>query len=353
MLRQIHKLVGLGIVAIVMLGQSVRAGDITIIDVASLNGYQFTNFDGPNPNNVAGTMTNINGISNTGNVVGFTTADNLSFNNFVANPLKSTTATSVELSGSSLASMANGINSSGTVVGFDGNMSAFSIPNGGTPSTFIPPDGTSAFALGINDHGVIVGQYSTATGTTPGFILNGNTYTTVNAPSGPDVVNAQGINNNGLVVGFYVGNDDEDHGFIAHASSAMNGSLTGTAVSDPNVPNFLFSQILGVNDYGIAVGYYEDTSFSQHGFFYNTNTGQYTFLDDPNAANIGGTEITQITGINDSGEITGFYVGSDGLAHGFVALQGVPEPSSVALLGIGLTTLLGMRYVRQRMRKGR
>ena len=35
----------------------------------------------------------------------------------------------------------------------------------------------------------------------------------------------------------------------------------------------MFSQILGINDHGIAVGYYGDSTLSQHGFLYNTNTG--------------------------------------------------------------------------------
>ena len=95
----------------------------------------------------------------------------------------------------------------------------------------------------------------------------------------------------------------------------------------------MFSQILGINDKGIAVGYYGDSTASQHGFLYNTNTGTYSFLDDPNAGFNNGVEVTQITGINNSGEITGFYTDANGLAHGFVAVAGVPEPSSVALLG--------------------
>ena len=108
-------------------------------------------------------------------------------------------------------------------------------------------------------------------------------------------------------MGFYVGNDDEFHGFLAHTSSESNGMLTATAIADPNVPNFVFSQILGVNDQGLAVGYYQDASGSQHGFLYNTSTGLYTYLDDPNVVSTNGVEITQITGINNSGEITGFY----------------------------------------------
>ena len=105
------------------------------------------------------------------------------------------------------------------------------------------------------------------------------------------------------------------------------GTLTGTAIADPTIPNvpgepgatFVFSQILGINDKGIAVGYYGDSTTSQHGFIYNTNTGQYTFLDDPSEAFDNGVEVTQITGITNSGEITGFYSDANGVFHGFVA----------------------------------
>ena len=91
---------------------------------------------------------------------------------------------------------------------------------------------------------------------------------------------------------------------MAQENSAVNGVITGTPIADPVIPTvagepgatFVFSQILSVNDKGIAVGYYGDSTTSQHGFIYNTHTGQYTFLDDPNAAFSNGVEVTQITG---------------------------------------------------------
>lgn len=294
--------------------------------ITILNPYQFTNFDGPNPGTTAGAGTNMNGISNTGTSVGFTIDNNGNFSNFTTNPLWSTKATPLNINGSTTA-MALGVNSFGTVVGTDGNGHAFTL-NHGMLKTFVPPGAKSATALGINDHGAIVGQYLTASGTMPGFIRTPRgAYITINAPSGPNVVNAQGINNQGEVVGFYVGNDGQDHGFVANEKNAVNGVITATPVADPVIPSvagepgatFVFSQILGVNDHGIAVGYYGDSTKSQHGFFYNTKTGTYTFLDDPSEAFSTGVEVTQITGITNSGEITGFYSDANGVAHGFVA----------------------------------
>jgi len=215
-------------------------------------------------------------------------------------------------------------------VGSDGNGNAFYL-SGGKVHTFIPLGGSAAMAFGINDLGTIVGQYTDG-GKTPGFILpNPREAIRIDAPSGPDIVNAQGINNQGLVVGFYVGTDGQDHGFIAHGRDARFGQLTGTPVADPTIPavagepgaTFVFSQILAVNDEGIAVGYYGDSTTSQHGFLYNTHTGKYTFLDDPSEAFHNGVEVTQITGINDAGEITGFYSDANGVFHSFVATPGI------------------------------
>jgi hypothetical protein len=299
---------------------------VSILNKATHGGYTFINFNGPNSGTNFGAGTNMNGISNNGNSVGFDIENNDDFSNLVANPLKSRSANVLNLG--STAANAFGVNSSGVVVGTDGNDNAFYLLKGKL-HTFIPNGGVSAVAFGINDHGTIVGQYVTSAGTTPGFVrLNGNSFITINAPSGPDVVNVQSINNHGLIVGFYKGTDGQFHGFMANENSAVNGVITATPITDPVIPTvpgepgatFVFSQILSVNDKGIAVGYYGDSTTSQHGFFYNTNTGQYTFLDDPNAAFSNGVEVTQITGITNSGEITGFYSDANGVFHGFDAV---------------------------------
>ncbi len=291
--------------------------------------YTFHSFDGPNSS--AGTTAN--GINNNGQIVGFSVdnADNVT--NWWRNPNRT-----FNILNTPAGSFANGINTTPTVVGQNGS-TAFSYTTG-TVTNLPSVNGTttSQVAFGINDAGWIVGQYTDSnTGTSPGFVYSGGSYTTLNPVLNATNTFAQGINNHGLVAGFYsTDGDATSHGFFYNTSTTAF-----TFAPDPNVPNFVFSQILGINDHDIAVGYYGDTSTSQFGFIYNLLTQSYTILSDPNAADIDGVMITQITGIDNAGEITGFYIGSDGLSHGFYASP-VPEPSSLFLMGSGALGLLGV-----------
>ena len=163
--------------------------------------------------------------------------------------------------------------------------------SGGTYSILPNVNGTttSEFAFGVNDKETIVGQYADSnTGTTSGVVYRSCAFTTFNPVVNVPVTNAQGINNNGLVTRFYSTDGTHSHGFLFNT-----GTASYTLIADPNVPNFVFSQLLGINDKGIVVGYYGTTNTSQRGFLYDA-TGQYTFLDDPNQAVINGVSVTQI-----------------------------------------------------------
>ena len=318
-------------------------------------GYAFTNFDLPDGGTAGAGMTNVNGIANGGAVVGFATTDGVNFTNSVRSPSGATSQLNLSAS-----DMALGINNAGDVVGLNqSSNTAFFLPSGGTAQTITVPSAATG-AFGINDHGNIVGQYSSGAAT-PGFFIqnaSGKGLMTINAPSGSNVVNPQGINNNGLAVGFYLGTDGQDHGFTANLAQASGGKITGRAVADPVIPNvpgepgatFVFSQILGVNDANIAVGYYGDSTTSQHGFLLNLATDVYTFLDNPAMQFSGGVETTQITGINNQGDIAGFYSDASGNFHGFTAcplvgngtsctVGSLPEPGSLALACVGLVML--------------
>jgi hypothetical protein len=74
----------------------------------TVNGYTFTNFDPTVPGVIAGS--NVNGISNTGQTVGFAITPNGNFINFAGTPANTT------LLNTGPTTMAFGINSAGDVV---------------------------------------------------------------------------------------------------------------------------------------------------------------------------------------------------------------------------------------------
>src|SRR5207244_6442987 len=66
-----------------------------------------------------------------------------------------------------------------------------------------------------------------------------------------------------------------------------------------DVPGSTSTVASGINDSGQIVGYYEDAGGTWHGFL--LDQGSYTTLDVP------GSERTYATGINASGQIVGWY----------------------------------------------
>ena len=329
-----------------LFGLAVSAALVLPLAPAAQAQYKFTNFDGPVQTTAGATLaaTTVNSISNSGAVVGFTADNNGVFTNFTGTP---GALAVLNLSGTA---NANGINTSKQVVGFNGTEAFIlnSISPADTPLPLPPVNGTTAseIAFGINDNGVIVGQYAdSGTGTTPGFVDVNGAYTTLNpvAPVGGALaVNAQSINNNGLVTGFYAtnGNATDQHGFLFDTKTSAYTLLPDPSTAKTANGNLALTQFLGINDAGEAVGYYQtkDTG-SQFGFLFNTATDAYTFLDDPLAAPFNGTQITQITGINDAGTIAGFYVDATGAQRGFV---GAPVPEASSLVSLGLLLALGV-----------
>jgi hypothetical protein len=276
--------------------------------------YNFTTFDGP-----SGPPTTINGINNNGTVVGLTTANGVS-GSTNTNFLRTVGGTvSMFDVGDPAMGMATAVNSSNEIVGV-ANGQAFTLI-GSTETTLTPFDSTSSIALGVNDQGAVVGQYVQDSSHTPGFLDINGVYTSVTPTMASVVTNVQGINNHGLAVGFYSEDGTTQHGF-----SLDTTTMKLTLLADPSTMRIMtgglvLTQFLAVNDSGEAVGYYQTNDNSQYGFLFDLATSTYTFLDHPQAAPFNGVQTTQITGIDNAGEIAGFFIDSMGNQHGFVASQ--------------------------------
>ncbi len=283
-----------------------------------------------------------------------------------------------------------GINNAGTIAGYFGLGSAghpnkgytLTPPNSYTNENF--PGSAQTQVIGINNNGVTVGFWSsTNTGTDPnfGFVDNNGVFTNVNDPKTPSVSvpvnNLLGVNDHNVAVGFYNGPNGNSHGYtysigsktftpvIDSAASSLvasginnSGTIDGFYTSaasgatlgfldvngqftSVNAPGATLTELFGLNNNGLAVGVATINNVTD-GIVYNTRTDTFALVNDPLA--LAGT--TVINGINDHGQLVGFYTDATGNTDGFLATP-VPEPGSLMLLGSGL---LALGLVRRRKR---
>src|SRR5262249_43139465 len=156
-----------------------------------------------------------------------------------------------------------------------------------------------------------------------GFFL-GSTYTTIDDPFASvaghtqDYTIAWGVNDAGVIVG-------EFSAFIGYTAAFVDIPDPGGGGSTFFTLDINSRQVIahGINDMNLVVGYYQDpTTFRTHGFLFKPTevifginsqlVGVYTTLDDP-----AGTD-TEAYGINDAGQIVGTYSSfHDGLLHSF------------------------------------
>ena len=204
----------------------------------------------------------------------------------------------------------NGINAQGRFTGIYGD--------GERPHAFVEgatmplePDGALQSQAGfINAQGQVVGTYRDAGETRHGFIWRKGNFTTFNVPGDDPVLGtvAFGINDPGEVVGNYVdGPTGVRRGFLR----SSKGEYTTF-----DVPGVDFTAPQGINNAGQIVGFYADSKdpdFLFHGFV--LSKGVFKTVDFPDARE------TQIFSINAKGEIVGTYFTADGKQHGFL---GVP-----------------------------
>ncbi len=176
-----------------------------------------------------------------------------------------------------------------------------------------PPGGTSPQPYALNSARDIVGYYVDVTdGATRGFLLSGDSYTTIDPP-GSTFTLAQGINNFGIVVGVYEDVAGRRHGFVR-----LRG---GRFVYPPDVPGSSLTSFIGINDLGQISGTHIDACDIRHGLV--LEYGQYTtLLDPPDAVNN-----VYASGINAAGEIVGRYDDAAGDTHAFLATP-IPEPAT-------------------------
>ena len=206
----------------------------------------------------------------------------------------------------------------------------------------------STFPLGVNVSGSVVGFYTNSSGALEGFLYSAGTYTAISYPGATAYTRASGINDSGIVVGDYqINGDDIIHSYTYSAGtytpyndykglsttlSGINnaGDKVGSVGGNGVVEGYIdiggqfttfyangtdATYALAINASQEVVGQFFDSSGNYHGFS-RTASGVITQIDYPGALE------TVTYGINDSGEITGTYINSSGLPYGFTYIGG-------------------------------
>jgi hypothetical protein len=169
-----------------------------------------------------------------------------------------------------------------------------------------PNDPSYTILTGINNEDKISGYYGTGTKADPnhGFILyepygSGNFFT----EDFPNAVQTQvwALNNKKSIAGFYI----DQHGWIFGFSQTND---IWTSYKDPKLRHGTsnVTELLGLDDAGLAVGFYTDSKAVNHGFELDQATGRYHSVIPPGVLSV------IATGINGKGDICGYATVASG-----------------------------------------
>ena len=221
--------------------------------------------------------------------------------------------------------------------------------------TYITLDDPSALeitrAYDINNNEQLVGYYSDSNGARHGFLYDENGWVSFDHPSGIGRTVAYGINDLGHIVGLYTSGPDNEtasqlslqrhelhrarSSFCGRVDQSLwhqrrrpdrrplprrqrhlsrlsyDGGGGGSWTSFDHPFGAQGTYALGINEAGQIVGYYLDGNGRHHGFLYDGVN--FSRIDHPL-----GTTGSVAYGINDAGQIVGYYADVYSENHGFL-----------------------------------
>ena len=193
--------------------------------------------------------------------------------------------------------------------------------------------------LGINNRSQIAGYFGSGAEGHPnkGYVLSlghASSFTNENFPTGIQT-QVIGINDTGVSVGFWSTQNTKSMANNNFGFYDWHGQFHSVNFPTRNMAKPPVNQLLGVNDSGIAVGFYMGAKGMAHSYAYSIRGGWFHRIRIPGAIS------TTASGINNRGDIAGFYTGRGGVtrgfllgAHGHLTRLTVPGASSTMAFGV-------------------
>jgi len=204
-----------------------------------------------------------------------------------------------------------------------------------------PGDTTFNQLLGISGKGIIAGYFGSGMAGHPnkGYRLSEHADTDFVSENFPGAVQTQviGVNDSDLTVGFFSTMNNSNNMNANAGFYRDNGYYHDVVFPTSDNANPSVNQLLGVNDRDTAVGFYTDSKGNNHGYEYCIQTHKFTTIT---VSGEGATSVT-VAGINNHDDVVGFFTGSGGAQDAFLRTDGGTQ-TVLAYPGATMTQAFGV-----------
>jgi uncharacterized membrane protein len=201
-----------------------------------------------------------------------------------------------------------GINERREIVGYAGGVGPYEFHPGKDYEIERFPGSADSELTSLNNDGMVAGWYEAGKGKIYGLTEWQGIWTKYSDPRAGRAMRILGINDAGDIVGYYENRQGIDQAFAFYAGSKFRTMFrfsTGSVAS-------------AINDRGRIVGWETVAGGPSEGWLLEGK--RFTHLAYPGAVS------TQPSGINNSGEIVGSYEDASGNTHGFILTQPLKAP---------------------------
>lgn len=208
-----------------------------------------------------------------------------------------------------------------------------------------PADPTFNQLLGINNVGVIAGYFGSGAAGHPnkGYLLvRTRAGFAVRNENFPGSVQTQvtGLNDRGVTVGFWsdmnnANQTNDNFGFYTAGGSFHRVMFPAASNASPPV-----NQLLGVNNRDMAVGFYNDAQGNSHGYTFSIGDQRFATVTIPGASSV------TAAAVNNGDDVAGFFTNAAGATDGFLR-TGRGHVNTLAFPGASMTQALGVNDSRE------